>query len=184
MLTDELLYERYFQGDREAAEQLVHRYEEALIRYIGGYVSDYHESEDMMIETFALMFARKRPVSSDKCFKTYLYKTARNLSIRHKRKKRFPLLEIHQTEFEMTGVTSVDAELLRDEQRKELICAMEQLKEEYQEVLYLLYFEEMKYEEAGRVMGKSVAQITNLAHRAKKSMKKLLEKEGIVYAHG
>lgn len=184
MTTDELLYERYFQGDKKAAEQLVHRYEDALIRYIGGYISDYHESEDLMIESFARMFAKKRPVNADRCFKAYLYKTARNLSLRHKKKKRFPLLEIHQTEFEMAGVTCVDADLLRNEQKKELVCAMEQLKEEYQEVLYLLYFEEMKYEEAGRVMGKSVAQITNLAHRAKKNMKKILEKEGIIYAHG
>ena len=32
-------------------------------------------------------------------------------------------------------------------------------------------------------MGKSVSQITNLAHRAKKNMKKILEKEGFTYAH-
>ena len=184
MLTDEQLYKQYFQGDKKAAEQLVHRYEESLIRYISGYILDYHESEDLMIEAFAQIFAKKRPVSSERCFKAYLYKIARNLSIRHRRKKRFPLLELHQTEFEMAGVMAADADILRDEQRKELICAMEQLKEEYQEVLYLLYFEEMKYEEAGRVMGKSVAQITNLAHRAKKSMKKILEKEEKRYAHG
>ena len=178
MLTDELLYERYFQGDREAAEQLVHRYEEALIRYIGGYVSDYHESEDMMIETFALMFARKRPVSSDKCFKAYLYKTARNLSIRHKRKKRFPLLEIHQTEFEMTGVTSVDAELLHNEQRKELICAMEQLKEEYQEVLYLLYFEEMKYSDMSKLLDTSEGALKASYHIAVGKITGFLKERG------
>lgn len=83
----------------------------------------------------------------------------------------------------MSGVMSADADLLRKEQNSQLFQALEQVKKEYREVLYLLYFEEMKYEEAGRVMGKSVPQITNLAHRAKKSIKKILEREGFTYAH-
>ena len=172
MLTDERLYERYYMGDKKAAEELVERYGDPLIRYISGYISDYHESEDLMIEAFAQMFA-----------KAYLYKTARNLSFRYCKKKRFPLLDHHRSEFEMSGIMSADGDILRKEQNRQLIHALEQIKEEYREVLYLLYFEDMKYEEAGRVMGKSVAQITNLAHRAKKSMKKILEKEGFTYAH-
>ena len=183
MVTDELLYERYFSGEKKAAEQLVDRYGEPLIRYISGYISDYHESEDLMIETFAQMFARKRPIGSGPCFKAYLYKTARNLSLRHSKKKRFPLLELHQTEFEMSGIMGADADLLRKEQNRQLFQALSLVKDEYREVLYLLYFEDMKYEEVGRVMGKSIAQVTNLAHRAKKSMKKILEKEGFTYAH-
>ena len=178
MLTDEQLYERHFQGEREAAEQLVERYGDSLIRYINGYISDYHESEDLMIETFAQMFAKMRPVTSNYCFKAYLYKTARNLSVRHCRKKQFPVLDLQQAEFEVSGVISADVHLLKKEQDRQLLQAMEMIKDEYREVLYLLYFEDMKYEEAGRVMGKSVSQITNLAHRAKKSIKKILEKEG------
>ena len=178
MLTDEQLYERYFRGERQAAEQLVERYGDSLICYINGYISDYHESEDLMIEAFAQMFAKKRLVTSDHCFKAYLYKTARNLALRHSSKKRFPLLDLQQAEFEVSGVISADVHLLKKEQDRQLLQAMEMIKDEYREVLYLLYFEDMKYEEAGRVMGKSVSQITNLAHRAKKSIKKLLEKEG------
>ena len=99
MLTDEQLYDRYFQGERQAAEQLVDRHGDALLRFINGYISDYHESEDLMIESFAQMFAKKRQVTSDHCFKAYLYKTARNLSVRYCRKKRFPLLDLKQIEF-------------------------------------------------------------------------------------
>ena len=63
MLTDERLYERYYMGDKKAAEELVERYGDPLIRYISGYISDYHESEDLMIEAFAQMFAKKLPIS-------------------------------------------------------------------------------------------------------------------------
>ena len=88
------------------------------------------------------------------------------------------MLDLQQAEFEVSGVISADVHLLKKEQDRQLLQAMEMIKDEYREVLYLLYFEDMKYEEAGRVMGKSVSQITNLAHRAKKSIKKILEKEG------
>ena len=138
---------------------------------------------DISFAYLAQMFAKKRPVTEDHCFKAYLYKTSRNLALRHNKKKRFPLLELHQTGFEMSGVMSADADILRKEQNRQIIHALEQMKDEYREVLYLLYFENMKYEEAGQIMGKSVSQITNLAHRAKKSMKKILEKEGFTYAH-
>ena len=88
------------------------------------------------------------------------------------------MLDLKQIEFEISGITGADTDLLKKEQIDELRHAMDMIKDEYREVLYLLYFEDMKYEEAGRIMGKSVSQITNLAHRAKKSIKKLLEKEG------
>ena len=183
MITDESIYQRYLDGEGNAADLLVERYGDMLTLYINGYIKDIHEAEDLMIEAFAQMFAKKRPISVGWCFKAYLYKTARNLSFRHCKKKRFPLLDHHQTEFEMSGVMSADADILRKEQNRQIIHALEQMKDEYREVLYLLYFENMKYEEAGQVMGKSVSQITNLAHRAKKSMKKILEKEGFTYAH-
>lgn len=58
---------------------------------------------------------------------------------------------------------------------------MEKLKKEYQEALYLVYFEDMSYKEAGKVLGRSESQVTNLVHRGKKSLKEILRKEGFEY---
>lgn len=41
-----------------------------------------------MIETFAQIFAKERSISSEGSFKAYVYKTARNLSLRYKQKRR------------------------------------------------------------------------------------------------
>lgn len=48
--------------------------------------------------------------------------------------------------------------------------------------MYLVSLEEMSYREAGKILGKSEQQITNLVHRGKKSLKIILEQEGFVYA--
>ena len=44
-----------------AADELVARYGDTLL-YIHGFLGDLHEAEDLMIEAFALMFAKPRPV--------------------------------------------------------------------------------------------------------------------------
>ena len=59
---------------------------------------------------------------------------------------------------------------------------MAKIKTEYREALYLVSLEGMSYREAGKILGKSEQQITNLVHRGKKSLKIILEQEGFVYA--
>lgn len=84
-MTDEELYRRYLGGDEKRVDELMRRYEAALILYITGYLHDIHEAEDLMIEVFAYLFT-KRPAIRDRGLKAYLYKTARNMALRHKRK--------------------------------------------------------------------------------------------------
>ena len=181
MLTDERLYERYYMGDKKAAEELVERYGDPLIRYISGYISDYHESEDLMIEAFAQMFAKKRPISAGWCFKAYLYKTARNMALRHKSKRKC-LFRLDELTDESDGQLLVE-EVIRTEERNRILhFCMGEMNPDYREVLYLTYFEGMSYAQAAEVTGKTVKQITNMVYRGKESLRRLLEREGITNA--
>ena len=88
MVSDETAYRKYLAGDEAAAQLLVERYGDALTLYISGVLGDIHEAEDLMIEAFAHIFAKERPIQ-DGCFKAYLYKTGRNLALRCKTRRRF-----------------------------------------------------------------------------------------------
>ena len=59
---------------------------------------------------------------------------------------------------------------------------MDEMNPDYREALYLTYFEGMSYAQAAQVMGKTVKQITNMVYRGKKSLRRLLEQEGITNA--
>lgn len=59
-MDDERLYRQYVNGNRDAADMLVDRYADALTLYINGFIGDIHEAEDLMIESFALIFAKAR----------------------------------------------------------------------------------------------------------------------------
>ena len=182
MISDETAYRQYLGGDEAAAAVLVERYGDALTCYLGGWVRDVQEAEDLMIEAFSRMFAKARPIGGDGSFRAYLYKTARSLALRHGQKNRLPFLRLEELPFELPGGAAADAALLCRERDRRLYAAMNALKPEYREALFLVYFEDLSYRDAAAVLGKNEQQITNLIHRGKQSLKTILEREGFSYA--
>jgi RNA polymerase sigma-70 factor (ECF subfamily) len=75
----------------------------------------------------------------------------------------------------------LEEKLIADERRRALYKVLEGMSEDYRNALYLVYIEDMSYEDAGRVMGKNRKQVENLVFRAKAAAKKELLKEGVGY---
>ena len=182
MISDEAAYRRYLDGEQNAANLLVEKYGDSLTLYINSYLKDIHEAEDLMIEAFSQIFAKERPVAGAGAFQAYLYKTARNLALRHRKKHRLSFLRFEELDFEPQSDVLADTELTRSERSRQLYDALDKLKVEYREALYLVYFEEMSYRNAATVMNKSEGQITKLVYRGKQSLKAILEQRGFTYA--
>ena len=163
-MKDEILYRRYLDGDESGLKELIGQYGDSLTLYINGYVHDVHEAEELMIEVFA-----------------YLYKSARNMALRHKSRKH-PCFSFEDMDKEPESETLIEEVIKTKERNRLLHLCMEQLNDEYREALYLVYFEEMSYSQAGQIMGKSIKQITNMVYRGKQSLRGLLEREGITNA--
>ena len=172
MVSDETAYRKYLAGDEAAAQLLVERYGDALTLYINGVLGDIHEAEDLMIEAFAHIFARERPIQ-DGCFKAYLYKTGRNLALRCKTRRRF-FLPLEELPFELPDEALAETGLFQNEQHQQLYAALGKLKKEYRETLFLVYFEELSYRQAAQVLGRTEQQVTNLVYRGKQQLKQLL----------
>lgn len=84
-MTDEQYYRLYLDGDETGLSELMKKYGSALTLYINGYLHDLHEAEDLMIEVFTYLFVKK-PRIRDGGLKAYLYKSARHMAIRHRKK--------------------------------------------------------------------------------------------------
>ena len=179
-MTDEELYRRYLNGDETGLSELMEKYGNALTLYLDGYLGDVHEAEDLMIEVFAYLLA-KRPRIRDGGLKAYLYKAARHMAFRHK-SRRPVVFSLEVLADEPEAETLIEEVFKSKERNRILHLCMGRLHAEYREALYLTYFEELSYAEAAEVMGKSVKQITNLVYRGKRSLQKLLAKEGISHA--
>ena len=79
-MTDEELYSRYLAGGTASYDELLIRLGNGLIVYINGYLHNLQDSEDLMIEAFARIMAKRPHIRGS--FKAYLYRTARNLAFR------------------------------------------------------------------------------------------------------
>ena len=176
---DESLFESLLGGDGDALRELMERHGDACTLYVNGYVRDIDAAEDIMIEAFSRMLAR-RPRLHAGGFKPYLYKTARNLALRHIRLRgRFMSLEDLGAEPE--GGERVEDGILCDERARALYRCLAKIAPDYREALYLIYIEDMSYDEAGSVMRKTRKQVDNLVQRGKRAMRPLLAEEGVGY---
>ena len=81
------------------------KYGDALTLYICGYLNDPHEAEDLMIEAFSRLFAKERPIRGAGSFQAYLYKTARNLALRHRQGRWYALLRLDELATLQTDAT-------------------------------------------------------------------------------
>ena len=58
-------------------------------------------------------------------------------------------------------------------------AALARLPEDMRIAVHLVFFEELSYEEAARVMGKNKKQVDNLLYRAKNQLRTILGAEGV-----
>ncbi len=176
-VSDEKLFEQLVAGDRECLRPLMQRYGDALTLYANGYIHDIDAAEDLMIEAFARMLT-KRPKLRVGGFKPYLYKTARHLALRHVR-DRGRFLSLEALGHDPAGAQDAEGTILADEQSRELYRCLAQIPADYREALYLVYLEDMSYDEAGAIMRKTRKQVDNLVARGKRAMRDLLGGGGL-----
>ena len=179
--TDEELYSRYMRdGCEDALRTLLERHREGLTLFIYAIVGDMDDAEDLMLDAFAAAAAGTSRFLGRSSFKTWLFSIGRNLAAGHMRKRKGPHLPLDD---ELAGSSAVpELEILKSEETRQLQQALSSLKPEYRQALTLIYFEDMSYEEAGKVMKQNRRQMYHLIERGKASLRETLERMGADFA--
>lgn len=173
-----LSYEKYKNGDDGGFYEIVREYFDGLAAYINGIVGDFCRAEELADDTL-LKLAVKRPSFGGKSsFKTWLYSIGRNIAYDSLRKKSQQHVSLEEANVSSDGPEQA---YIKNERNKMLYKALDGLKPEYREVLWLTFFEEMDAEQIARVLHKSKAAEYTLLNRAKSSLKEKLLKEGFDY---
>ena len=68
--------------------------------------------------------------------------------------------------------------VLADDRMRQVYAAIAKLPEDMRVAVHLVYFEQMSYEEAAKVMKKNRKQVDNLLYRAKKELRIILGEDG------
>ncbi len=174
-------YRHFLDGDNNAFSEILDLYRDNLIFFINRMVNNLSVAEELAADTFAELVVSRRYNFSVK-FKTYLFAIAHHKTVSYVRKQsRYSMLTLEDVEDKSAEYADFEEDLLRDEQRMAVHAALGKIDGNYRQVLHLIYFEEMSYEDAARIMKKSRKQIDNLVYRGKIALRKILEKEGFVY---
>ena len=170
-------YRRFLNGDERAFSEIIEMHKDNLIFFINRYVRNVAVAEELAEDVFAELLIHKRRYNFKTSLKTYIFTIGRNKAVSYVRKcVRHPECAYEYIESE-SDRRSLEDEFIQRERERELHEALNKLNEDYRTVLHLIYFEEMSYAQAAKVMKKNTKQIENLVYRARISLKKELEKE-------
>ena len=175
----ELSYKKYKSGDDSGFNEIVREYFDGLCAYINGITGDRFLSEELADDTLLKLAVKKPSFDGKSSFKTWLYAMGRNVAYDSLRKKKQPDAE------ELKPSDGLDEgpekAYIKGERDKQLYDALDSLKPEYREVLWLTFFDGMEAEEAAAVLKKSRGTFYTLLSRAKSSLKETLIKKGFEY---
>ena len=172
-------YRRFLDGDTHAFEDIMKELFRGLVFFIDGFVRDPYAAEDIAIDIFSDLVAYRHRYNFKVSLKTYLYMVGRSRALDYLRRKKavsfVPLSQAQEAEDQRAALEEL---VLADQRKRRVHAALAGLPEDMRTAVHLIYFEEMTYEEAARVMKKSRKQVDNLLYRAKKALRITLQEDG------
>ena len=172
-------YHRFLEGDESAFDEIMDAYRESLIFFINRFVRNPAAAEDLAVDVFVELLLHKGRYNFTTSLKTYLFMLGRSRALNYlKRESKFRVIELTDAEADTADYRALEDRLIAQEEKIAVNAALNRLPEEYRTVLHLIYFEELSYEDAARVMRKSRKQVDNLLYRAKKALRSAMGREG------
>lgn len=156
-------------------EDIYQRYSRELFLYLYALLKDTSAAEDMLQETFLKAF-----LSLDKThpnFRAWLYKVGKNECLNYLKRQQRIVPEADMELFYESG-SPLDG-ILEKEQNRILLESLMKLPILSREVLVLQYFFEMPQREIAEILDLSPGNVRIIVHRAKKELKKEVEKNEI-----
>ena len=164
-------------GDTSAFTTLQKKYKKIIVALIRKMIRNEDDVEDLTQETFIKAYNALKSFQFGYAFSAWLYRIASNTCIDFLRKKRFPTISLNQPIsdsddelfFEVEDNTYVpDVNLMNLERKKILDKAINELPENYREIIQLRHEEEMDYNEISKKLDIPLGTVKAHLFRARK----------------
>jgi RNA polymerase sigma-70 factor (ECF subfamily) len=171
---DAELYSRWRAGDEQAAQELVERYYDSVVRFFRTKVGP--QADDLVQRTF--LACAEGNFRGESGFRSYLFGVARNILFEFFRGKKrdakvdpdFSMNSVHELD---PGLSTMAAE--RAEQRL-LVQALQRIPLEIQMTLELFYWEDLSIEELSHALGIPTGTVKSRLHRGRTLLREAMEK--------
>ncbi len=172
-------YRRFLDGDEGAFDKIMKELFHKLVFFVNGYVNDIQAAEDISIDVFSELIVHRGKYNFRVSLKTYLFMRGRSKALDYiKHRKVRSYVELSQLADQSDGSPDPEMIFLDGEKNQIIHSALKNLSTDMRTVIHLIYFEDMTYDQAAKIMKKSRKQIDNLLYRAKKELRAILGKDG------
>lgn len=168
-------------GDMAAFQTLVERHQGRVIGTVAKMLGDDIEAEDIAQRVFVRVWKSAPRYQPSAKFTTWLLTITRNLVFNElRRRSRHPADSMDEPDSEWTrqyaddSTISPSQEMVCSELSDAIESAIAQLPKPQRLALILRRYEEMPYEEIGKVLGCSVPAVKSLLFRARTELRRLL----------
>lgn len=170
-------------GDQVAFTFLLDFYWNEVYGFMLKRTENEHDTDDIVIETFAKAFDKLNSYNPEFGFNTWLITIAKNVHIDMLRKKKSSLFvdlssEDDERAFDVVDESpSAEDDLITEQNLSQLLQYIKQLKPAYQEVIQMRYFQEMSYQEMADHLDEPLNNIKIKLLRAKKLLAEVITKK-------
>ena len=179
--SDERLVHETMQGNPQAFEELVHRYQRQVFTIAYRMTNQREEAEDIAQEVFITVFQKLYQFDTSRRFAPWIQRITVNTCITRLRKKKKAVLvnfedNISNRTDPFINIDYNDPAVVydREELKLDLKEALLQLPESYRAMLILRYQLDMSNQEIADALGITRENVEVKMHRARKSLRKVL----------
>lgn len=173
-ISDTVLIKKVLEGNDHAFRLLVEKYRNDVFRTVFAVLRDQKEAEDAAQEVFMKIYT-SLPKYEGQGFKTWMTRIAVNHAIDVKRKqvrRREEVVDALVQEALATPRDSVEKEIIEQDQRRLVRKKLNEVPENYREVIYGFYIAEKSYQQMAEEQNVQVKTIETKLYRARSWMKK------------
>lgn len=176
-IDETVLVRRAIARDAEAFGQLYDRHVVRVYRHIYYMVGNAAEAEDLAAQAFLQAWeAIDRYQIRGAPFVSWLLRIAHNLGVSHLRSRR-DAAELPETLVDQSRHGNPEEELQQHVEGERVREAILRLRDEQRQVIMLRFVEDLEYREVAEIVGKSVAAVRVIQHRALNALRKQMGRE-------
>ncbi len=186
MDSDSELMLRVKKGEISAFNQILEKYQRPIINFVYRFLGSKEKAEEITQEVFLRIYLARGRYRPRAKFSTYIYRIARNLSLNALRKKRPQIVSLDEPISGENGEMKRElpdsrqispAEALKKKEIQLLVKkALDSLPQPQKTAIILNRYNDLSYEEIGRIMNLSLPAVKSLLHRGKENLKEKLAK--------
>jgi RNA polymerase sigma-70 factor, ECF subfamily len=181
-ISDKEIMELIQSGDEKAFTELVLRYQDRLLNFVGRIVIDQETAEELIQETFLRVFNQKNSYTPDYAVSTWVYTIALNLArseLRKRKLRRFLSLDFlkEESDVELADKTNFTSESLAPILQK----AIDNLPDDYKTAFILCDIQRLPYQQISEILRVPVGTVKSRINRARAMLRDKLKPYKEIY---